>query len=146
MLPDMKTYSYRGYVIGPKQDFGTHGYLSNGKIIKKGWVVCYGPGARMDLRDAPNMLVEGCNAMPGATWFQTIKEAKHGIDVLIKVGGEQNSDKFWEIMHPFEYKHVGQKADFESGSVRKGRFAAIIENFKVVKLVNNLKGSAYNAY
>lgn len=109
----------RGYFIKPKQDFGRYGYRNqNGKIVKEGFVVI------------DNI---GCNAMPGGCWFKTVEEAVHGIEVLLSTGGD--ADKFWEIMQPFEYTHVGQKADFENGEVTKGRFKAIIKNFKVSKLI-----------
>lgn len=112
---------YRNFEIVPKLDFGTHGYIDGkGRVIKAGFVVCQGD----------------CNIMPGATWFETIKEAKNGIDVYIKVEG--NADKFWEVMQPFEYKRVGQKSDIENGEVRQGRFYAKIENHRVVKLRKDL--------
>lgn len=88
-MSQQRKYYYRGHQITPKLDFGSgRGHLIKGKWVKKGWVV----------------VKDHCNVMPGACWFQTIKEAKHGIDVLIKVGGEKNSDAFWEIMQPFEFK------------------------------------------
>lgn len=107
---------YRGHEIKPKQDFGCY---RDGTRIKVGFVV----------------VADGCNAMPAACWFKTVKEAKHGIDVLLRVKGD--ADKFWEIMQPFEFKRIGQKADFEDGEVRQGRFRAVISNFKVTKLFSN---------
>ena len=62
---------YKGYTIEPKRDFGKRGFLINGKEVKKGYVV---------------VGKHGTNAMPSATWFQTIKEAKKGINVLEKYG------------------------------------------------------------
>lgn len=115
----MKTYKYRGHEIKPKQDFGSHGYLINGKTVKKGWVV----------------VKDFCNIMPGATWFVSIIAARKAIDLLLRVKG--NARKFWEAMQPFSYTHVGQRANFENGSVRRGRFMAVIRNFKVVQLRKN---------
>ena len=79
---------YRGFTIEPKQDFGPGpGFYINGQFIKRGYVV----------------VKDGCNAMPGATWFDTIEDAKEAIDILIDVGGENiwNRDvgvskQFWE--------------------------------------------------
>jgi hypothetical protein len=119
----MKTYSYRNHKIEPKMDFGPHGYLSDGKVIKKGWVV---------VKDC-------CNIMPGATWFASVSEAKNAIDVLLKVKG--NARHFWEIMQPFKYKRVGQKADIQHGETVCGRFRAVIQNFKVVRLERNYRGA-----
>lgn len=114
----MKDYSYRGFSIVPKRDFGRHGYLDNeGRWIRKGWVA----------------VKDGCNDMPGGTWFESLREAKRSIDVWIRVKG--NADRFWEIVQPFEYRRVGQRADFESGRVVCGRFTAFIENFRVTRLV-----------
>lgn len=81
---------YRLFLIEPKRDFGPHGYLSDGKVIKEGWVVTDGM----------------CNVMPGATWFSTVNEAEHAIDVLIAVRG--SAEMFWEIMQPWKYT-PGQK-------------------------------------
>lgn len=66
-----KDIPYKNYIIKPKRDFGTNGFLINGKLVNKGYVV-------VDKRDV--------NVMPGATWFQTIKDAKKGINVIIKHG------------------------------------------------------------
>lgn len=117
-----RTYFYRGHQIKPKLDFGPgRGYLSNGKWIKKGWVV----------------VKDHCNVMPGACWFQTIKKAKHGIDVLIQVGGEQNSEAFWEIMQPFEHTPgvpytVGLRVEpagslSSSSTITKGKHWVVVE-------------------
>ena len=68
---------YRGHEIKPKLDFGEYGYWIDGKYVKKGWVV----------------VKDYCNIMPGATWFQTVPEAKEAIDLLIAVKG--NAKEFW---------------------------------------------------
>ena len=68
---------YKGYIIKPKREFGSDGFLINGKRVQEGFVVTN---------------EHNINVMPGATWFQTIKDAKKGIDVLIKYG-EKN---FWK--------------------------------------------------
>lgn len=71
------TTKYRGHEIKPKRDFGETGYFIDGKYVKKGW----------------NVVKDGCNIMPGATWFQTVQEAKESIDLLIAVKG--NAEEFW---------------------------------------------------
>lgn len=55
---------YKGLDITPKRDFGTVGYLINGKYIKRGWLVCY----------------KFCNIVDGAMWFLTVRQAKKYID------------------------------------------------------------------
>lgn len=81
---------FRGFTIEPKRDFGPTGFYIDGRFIKRGYVV----------------VKDGCNAMPGATWFLTIADAKEAINVLIDVGGDDiwnresgYSAKFWERMH-----------------------------------------------
>lgn len=114
------TYTHRGHQIVPKRDFGTHGHLINGKIVKRGWVV----------------VKDHCNIMPGATWFQTPSRARHAINVLLRVKG--NADRFWEIMQPFPYKRVGQKSTERDCTIRKGRFFVRIENHRVVEYRDDL--------
>lgn len=77
---------YRTLTIVPKRDFGGQPHLIKGRAVMAGFVVI------------DNLC---CNIMPGATWFETIEEAKHAIDVLIAVRGD--SDMFWEIMQPFKH-------------------------------------------
>lgn len=79
------TLDYKGFRIVVKRDFGSSPFLIDGMPCIWGYVVTYGPG----------MEYAGCNAMPGATWFQTVREAKDAIDTHIAVGGEKNSDAFW---------------------------------------------------
>ena len=52
---------HRGFTIEPKRDFGPAGFLLDGRFVKVGYVV----------------VKNGCNAMPGAVWFRTIR-AKAG--------------------------------------------------------------------
>ncbi len=80
---------YRGFTVEPKRDFVGSGFYINGKFTKRGYVV----------------VKDGCNAMPGATWFHTIESAKEAIDILIDVGGEDiwnpapdHAKRFWERM------------------------------------------------
>lgn len=80
---------YRGFTIEPKRDFGPSGFYIGGRFVKRGYVV----------------VKERCNAMPAATWFLTIEDAKQAIDVLIDVDGADiwkrpasYSDKFWECL------------------------------------------------
>lgn len=89
-----KEISYKDYIIKPKRDFGQYGFLINGKRVRKGFVVT----------DKHNI-----NVMPGATWFQTIREAKKGIDVLIKYG-EKN---FWKGLR-VEKKKIEDKKELQA--------------------------------
>jgi hypothetical protein len=112
----MKSYTYRDHSIQPKRDFGRHGYLADGKIVTKGWVVCK----------------DGVNIMPGGTWFQSLREARSALDVFLRVRG--NADRFWEIMQPFPYKRVGQRVVERDCTVECGRFKAVIKNHRVFSL------------
>ena len=98
---------HRGYTIEPKRDHTP----AAGFVVTK----------------------NDCNIMPGGCWFDTVKEAKNAINVLIRVKGD--SELFWEIMQPFQYTHIGQKTGLEHSTVTCGRFKAVIENYRVVKLV-----------
>lgn len=115
-----RTYRYRGHEIKPKLDFGSgKGFLIKRKWVKKGWVV----------------VKDFCNVMPGACWFQSLREARNGIDVLIKVKG--NAEAFWEIMQPFEHEpgvpyRRGLNVGGGSATITKGKHWAKIENGKVV--------------
>ena len=71
-----KEVDYKGYIIKPKRDFPSYGFLINGKRVHGGFVVTN---------------KHNINVMPAATWFLTIKEAKKGIDVLTKYG----ENDFW---------------------------------------------------
>lgn len=69
---------YRGYVLTPSEDFGFRDMGITGYCVVK----------------------NGTNPMPGACGFKTRREAFYAIDVLEFVGGEKNSNHFWEIMQP----------------------------------------------
>ena len=69
---------YRGLTIKVKQDFGDDFFLIDGMPCNFGYVVCSGM----------------VNAMPAATWFQTVKEAKRAIDILLDVNGDIQA--FWD--------------------------------------------------
>lgn len=77
--------NYRGYNIVPKRDFGNQPFLIDGEMVKHGYVVTAASGE-----------YRGCNVMPGATWFQTVEEAKEGIIALQNSKG--NSDRFWRAL------------------------------------------------
>jgi hypothetical protein len=93
----MENVEYRGFEIKPKNDFGSGpGFLIKGKYVNEGW----------------NVVFNGCNIMPGATWFLNIDDAKIGIDCLIEAGYDYQeeidylyhnkpkkfkSNKFWEL-------------------------------------------------
>ena len=78
--------NYRDFAIVVKQDFGGRPHLIDGMPCMWGYVVTAGP----------TQSYPGSNAMPGATWFQTVKDAKKAIDVFIEVEG--NAEKFWNKM------------------------------------------------
>lgn len=67
------------YRIVPKQDFGRRGFWIDGAWVKTGFVVTR----------------NGCNCMPGATWFRTVEDAMTGIRVFEETGG---GDAFWARM------------------------------------------------
>ena len=75
---DVGTLSHRGFTVESKRDFGPSGFYIGGKFVKRGFVV----------------VKDGCNAMPGATWFLSVEDAKHAIDTFIDVDG--SADKFWQ--------------------------------------------------
>jgi hypothetical protein len=86
---------YRGFEIKP-----THfaqPSLIKGKSVSDGFVT----------------VAKGCNPMPGATWFQTIKEAKLAIDVLLMAGYQHDKidstgiqgSKFWAILDIVEGRY-----------------------------------------
>lgn len=79
---------YREFEIVMKLDFGDEFHLIDGMPCNQGYIVCYGPTQKY----------AKCNAMPGATWFQTVKQAKRAIDVLIQVGGEGKAEAFWKLL------------------------------------------------
>ncbi len=73
-----KAVEYRGYFITRKKDFGRSPHLIDGFFTDYGFTVGDGPLT---------------NSMPGATWFQTVAEAKQGIDDLI--AAEAAGVNFW---------------------------------------------------
>ena len=100
--------TFRGFCIVPKRDFGADGFLVKGRLVTRGFVV----------------VKDHCNAMPGATWFTSVAEAKEAIDVLLAV--DQDADLFWEILQPFADwpgAKRGRSAAPDS-SVSCGRFSA----------------------
>lgn len=76
------------YRIVPKRDFGGQPFLIDGRTVSSGFVVVYNTGQW-----------KGCNAMPGATWSETIRGALLMIRVLEHVGGERNGPRFWKLLH-----------------------------------------------
>jgi hypothetical protein len=63
---------YRGYTITPKRDFGSQPYFIGGRVIRAGF----------------NVVCDGINVMPAATWFYTVEHARVGIDCLIESNGK----------------------------------------------------------
>lgn len=103
--------TYNGFTIAVKRDFGDQPFLIDGLPCAWGYVVCYGEGHQY----------EGCNAMPGATWFQTVKEAKRAIDMLIAVGGEGNSTQFWKAL-----REVGRMTQAEwQAAIEKAAYTGL---------------------
>jgi hypothetical protein len=80
---------YRGYTIGPKRDFGGKPFSIEGRSVMSGFVVG---------KDHVG------NIMPGATWFETIEQAKHGIDCHIAANG--SSDEFWRLVRVGYPAHI----------------------------------------
>lgn len=74
---------YRGYKITHKRDFGD-GFLIDGHKVTQGYNVF--PAEFGTVED-----------MPGAAWFQTVKDAKGAIDDLIASGGRRigRENEFW---------------------------------------------------
>jgi hypothetical protein len=75
---------HRGYCITVKKDFNGVPVLVDGLPVLWGYVV--------------HKAGEKKNAMPNDTWFQSVKNAKHAIDVLIDVGGAENEEQFWAML------------------------------------------------
>jgi len=69
-----KGIMYRGYEIKEKQDFGT-GFFIDGFSVRCGYIA----------------VKNGCLALPGGTWGQTVAQVKEMVDILEAVGEE----KFW---------------------------------------------------
>lgn len=69
-----------GHRIVVKKDFGTSPgfHLIDGLPCAWGYIVTK----------------DGCNVIPGATWFQTVEDAKFAIEVLTLTDGGKNSDLF----------------------------------------------------
>ena len=72
--------------IIPKRDFGGRPFLIDGAWVSSGFIVTHGPDHRY----------AGCNAMPGATWFRTIRDAVTGIRCLIAADGD--GPTFWMLI------------------------------------------------
>lgn len=86
---DGKGLEYRGYYIKVKQDFGRDGsgfHLIDGLPCAWGYIVTDG----------------FCDVSPGAAWYATVADAKVAIDILVHVGGEKNSSRFWNIMRRYQ--------------------------------------------
>lgn len=109
---------YRGFIIKPKLDFGSGGYLINGRVVTEGFVA----------------VKDGCNALPGATWGQTVERVQELIDVLIAVGGEENGELFWEIVQPWT-EWPGDSCRDGDATVSRGRFRARVSGGVVRSVV-----------
>ncbi len=76
IMREAYTVDYRGCTIRVKGDFGDNPFLIDGMPCAWGYVVTRGH----------------CNVMPGATWFQTVKDAKRGIDALVMAEAMNQND------------------------------------------------------
>lgn len=78
---------YRGFTLHVKGDFGDQPHLIDGLPCAWGYIA----------------VRNGCNAMPGATWFQTVKDGKRGVDALIQAEAmfyapEAQAAEFWRLV------------------------------------------------
>ena len=90
----MTDTTYKGLHIVPKLDFGSKAFLIDGHFTKHGYIVTDGL----------------CNVMPGAIWFQTVAEAKLGIDIYhLTITGK--SVKFYEVWHKIEIAQKNAAAE-----------------------------------
>jgi len=69
-------HSYKGYTVQAKRDYADVLSFDRGFYIRDGFVV----------------VKDGCNAMPGAVWFNTVESARQAIDILEVVGEK----RFWD--------------------------------------------------
>lgn len=84
------------YRIKPKRDFGNgpgfwYGAPGGGEFVKSGFVVVGEEG-----HEYP-----GCNVMPGACWFRTIRAALVAIICLQQSHGD--ADTFWRLIQTGTY-------------------------------------------
>jgi hypothetical protein len=77
------TLNYRDHMILVKQDFGSSFHLIDGMPTNIGYVV----------------VKDGVNVMPGAVWFQTVKQARRAVDLLILTEG--NVELFYKAMNAY---------------------------------------------
>lgn len=70
---------YKGFTIEAKRDYADVLAYEQGFYIRDGFVVVSGTLT---------------NAIPGAGWFQTVDQAKEGVDILLAVG-EENFHEFY---------------------------------------------------
>jgi hypothetical protein len=113
----MKSYSYLGYKIETKRDHGSR------PPKNPGWVVV-----------GKYQGIYCCNAMPGATWFHSLRSAREAICVLIAVEGEKNAGLFWEVLQPFGYKVGDKEGHGCDSSITCGRYSATVKAGAVVKV------------
>ena len=68
--------TYGKYTIEAKRDFGNQPHWIRGFPVSSGYVV----------------VLDGCNPMPGAAWFQSVAEAILACEILDAV---EDASEFW---------------------------------------------------
>ncbi len=88
------------YSIKPKRDFGSVGFWDSPSRshIRKGWVVCDSAG---------------CNAIPGAGWYDTLAGAHKGIALLLASRGD--ADVFHGLS--MAIKFAAEEKEIKQGAV-----------------------------
>lgn len=94
--------NYRGYTIQHKRDFGDGWHLIDGMPVRAGFVV---------------VDQNGCLALPGACWDQTVAAAKESIDVLLAVGGDAKA--FWHVTRKIQTAKEAAKTRIITGHLTK---------------------------
>lgn len=72
--------AYKGFTIQAKLDMGAYPWQSKGNDIRRGYIV----------------VENGCLAMPGGAWSESVIGAKAMIDIYLEAG--RDATKFWELL------------------------------------------------
>lgn len=93
---------FKGFTIKLKRDFGSQWFLIDGMPCMWGYVVTQ----------------NGMNVMPGATWFQTVKDAKQGIEALLQARASQQGEAaFWGILRNMREPSAAPEKDVRTALV-----------------------------